>query len=60
MNITILFDNTKQSKKIKNYLDHNIKNVSLSRCNLIIVIGGDGFMLSSLKNTTSIKNLLWN
>ena len=49
INPHILFDNTKQSKKIKNYLDHNIKNVSLSRCNFIIVIGGDGFMLSSLK-----------
>ena len=51
----ILFDNTKQSKKIKNYLDHNIKNVSLSRCNFIIVIGGDGFMLSSLKKYNKYK-----
>ena len=51
----ILFDNTKQSKKIKNYLDHNIKSVSLSRCNFIIVIGGDGFMLSSLKKYNKYK-----
>ena len=29
INPHILFDNTKQSKKIKNYLDHNNKNVSL-------------------------------
>ena len=55
INPHILFDNTKQSKKIKNYLDHNIKNVSLSRCNLIIVIGGDGFMLSSLKKYNKYK-----
>ena len=55
INPHILFDNTKQSKKIKNYLDHNIKNVSLNRCNLIIVIGGDGFMLSSLKKYNKYK-----
>ena len=45
----ILFDNTKTSKKIKNFLDHKIKNISLNKCNIIIVIGGDGFMLSALK-----------
>ena len=45
----ILFDNTKTSKKIKNFLDHKIKNISLGKCNLIIVVGGDGFMLGSLK-----------
>jgi NAD+ kinase len=55
INPHILFDNTKQSTKIKNYLDHNIKNVSLNRCNLIIVIGGDGFMLSSLKKYNKYK-----
>ncbi len=55
INPHILFDNTKQSKKIKNYLDHNIKSVSLGRCNLIIVIGGDGFMLSSLKKYNKYK-----
>ena len=55
INPHILFDNTKQSKKIKSYLDHNIKNVSLNRCNLIIVIGGDGFMLSSLKKYNKYK-----
>ena len=55
INPYIIFDNTKQSKKIKNYLNHNIKNVSLSRCNFIIVIGGDGFMLSSLKKYNKYK-----
>ena len=55
INPHILFDNTKQSKKIKNYLDLNTKNVSLRRCNLIIVIGGDGFMLASLKKYNKYK-----
>mgnify|MGYP001265292575 FL=1 len=51
----ILFDNTKTAKKVKNYLDHNIKNISLNKCNLIIVVGGDGFMLSSLKKYNKYK-----
>ena len=51
----ILFDNTKLSKKIKNFLDHKITNLSLSKCNLIIVVGGDGFMLSSLKKYNKHK-----
>ncbi len=51
----ILFDNTKQSKKIKNFLDNKIENVSLNKCNLIIVVGGDGFMLSSLKKYNKYK-----
>ena len=51
----ILFDNTKLSKKIKNFLDHKIQNISLNKCNIIIVIGGDGFMLSSLKKYNKYK-----
>ena len=51
----ILFDNTKLSKKIKKFLDHKIQNISLNKCNLIIVVGGDGFMLSSLKKYNKYK-----
>ena len=51
----ILFDNTKQSKKIKKFLDHKIQNISLNKCNIIIVVGGDGFMLSSLKKYNKYK-----
>ena len=51
----ILFDHTKTSKKIKNFLDQKIKNISLGKCNLIIVVGGDGFMLSSLKKYNKYK-----
>ena len=51
----ILFDNTKQSKKIKKFLDHKIQNISLNKCNLIIVLGCYGFMLSSLKKYNKYK-----
>tara|TARA_A100001011_G_C14207605_1_gene798516 strand:+ start:52 stop:822 length:771 start_codon:yes stop_codon:yes gene_type:complete len=55
INPHIIFDNTKQSKKIKNFLDHKIKNISLKKSNLIIVVGGDGFMLASLKKYNKYK-----
>ena len=51
----ILFDNTILSKRIKKFLDKKISNVSVLKCNLIIVIGGDGFMLSSLKKYNKFK-----
>ena len=51
----IFFDNTIASKKIKKFLDHKIKNISFNKCNLIIVVGGDGFMLSALKKYNKYK-----
>ena len=51
----IIFDDTKFSKKIKKFLDSKITNLSLNKSNLIIVIGGDGFMLSSLKKYNKYK-----
>ena len=45
----ILCDQTDKSLKIKSELSKKIKNHSLFKSNLIIVIGGDGFMLNSLK-----------
>ena len=47
--IHIVFDNNKLSKKIKNFLIKNLKNYSLKKAELLVIIGGDGFMLSSLK-----------
>ena len=51
----IIFDNNKLSKKIKNFLDKHLKTYSISKSNLIIVIGGDGFMLSILKKYNKFK-----
>ena len=45
----ILFDTTKLSLKIKTFLKKKLGNYAISKSNLIIVIGGDGFMLGSLK-----------
>tara|TARA_Y100000590_G_scaffold111490_1_gene127134 strand:- start:4350 stop:5126 length:777 start_codon:yes stop_codon:yes gene_type:complete len=45
----ILFDQTQRSINIKSSLAKKIKNYPISEANLLIVIGGDGFMLSCLK-----------
>jgi len=51
----IVFDNNKLSKKIKIFLEKHLKTYSISKSNLIIVIGGDGFMLSTLKKYNKFK-----
>ena len=51
----IVFDKNNYSKKIKNFLYKNLKIHSVSNCNLIIVIGGDGFMLETLKKYNKYK-----
>ena len=45
----LVFDKTKSSLKIKSSILKKIKTVSLKKAEIIIVLGGDGFMLQSLK-----------
>ena len=45
----IVFDKNNFSIRIKNFLYKYLTNHSVLKSNLIIVIGGDGFMLSALK-----------
>ena len=47
--IHIVFDKTKSSLKIKSLLIKKIQTTSLKKSNTIIVLGGDGFMLQTLK-----------
>ena len=51
----ILFDKNKLSINIKNFLKKKLGNYSILKSNLIIVIGGDGFMLGSLKKYYKYK-----
>ena len=53
--IHIIFDKTKSSLKIKSYIIKKIKIFSLKKCNIIIVLGGDGFMLQTLKKFYKFK-----
>jgi NAD+ kinase len=53
---TIISDKNKKSLKIKKIILNKIKNIKTLKSNLIIVIGGDGFMLKILKkNKNSSK-----
>ena len=45
----IIFDKNNFSKKIKKFLENNLSTYTLKQSNLLIVIGGDGFMLWALK-----------
>ena len=51
----IISDKNKKSSKIKNLLFKKIKSSHFKKENLIIVIGGDGFMLQTLKRNKSSK-----
>ncbi len=51
----IIFDKNKKSIKIKNLLIKIINKNQFTKKNLIIVIGGDGFMLQALKRNKNLK-----
>ena len=55
VNPFVVSDKNSRSSKIKNAVLKRIKTYSLSRSNLIIVIGGDGFMLETLKKYNKYK-----
>jgi len=55
VNPFIISDKNYRSSKIKNAVLKKIKNHSLAKSNLIIVIGGDGFMLETLKKYNKHK-----
>ena len=51
----IIFDNTKKSIRIRSLINHLIKSSKLQNAKFIIVIGGDGFMLQTLKKFHRFK-----
>jgi NAD+ kinase len=51
----LVFDKTKSSHKIKSLLIKKIKITTLKKSNIIIVLGGDGFMLQTLKKLYKFK-----
>ena len=53
--IQIVSDKNKKSLKIKNLLISKIESASLKKTNVVIVIGGDGFMLQTLKKNKNSK-----
>jgi NAD+ kinase len=55
INVHIISDKNKKSQNIKKLLVNKIKNHQFKQNNLVIVIGGDGFMLQALKKNTNSK-----
>ena len=51
----IFSDKNKKSKKIKFLISKKINLYPLAKANLLIVIGGDGFMLQTLKKNRNLK-----
>ena len=55
--LQIISDKNKKSLKIKNLLLKKIKSYQYNKQNIIIVIGGDGFMLQKLKKNKTSKEI---
>ena len=55
----IISDKNKKSSNIKNLLLKKIKNYSFKQKDLVIVIGGDGFMLKTLKKIKNSSKLFY-
>ena len=53
--IYLVFDKTRNSLKIKSFLKNKIEITTLKKSNIIIVLGGDGFMLQTLKKLYKFK-----
>ena len=57
--IQIISDKNLRSLKIKRSLIKVLKKNEIKRSNIIIVIGGDGFMLQTLKRNKNLKKLFY-
>ena len=57
--VKIISDKNKKSLKIKSILIKKLLASSFSNLDIIIVIGGDGFMLQTLKRNKNSKNLFY-
>ena len=55
-NIQIISDNNSKSLKIKKSLLKIFNNITFKKPNISVVIGGDGFMLQTLKKNQNSKN----
>ena len=55
----IISDNNIKSINIKKYIFKIIKESNIKRNNLVIVIGGDGFMLQTLKKNKKNSNIFY-
>src|SRR6056300_1570164 len=57
--IQIISDKNQKSLKIKSAIQKKINQNKIKRTNITIVIGGDGFMLQTLKKNKKSKNFFY-
>ena len=57
--LNIISDTNYKSLRIKKFLIKNFKHNPFKRPNLIVVIGGDGFMLKTLKKSKKSSNIFY-
>ena len=57
--VYLAFDKTKNSLRIKSLILNKIEVTTLRKSNIIIVVGGDGFMLQTLKRLYKFKKLFY-
>ncbi len=55
----IISDKNSKSLKIKSQIEKAIKEIKFEKSNIVIVIGGDGFMLKTLKKNKKTKKLFY-
>ncbi len=55
----IISDKNNKSLKIKRFVKKSIQDKDFFRKNIVIVIGGDGFMLQTLKKSKKLSNLYY-
>jgi NAD+ kinase len=55
----IIYDKNKNSLRIKNILSKKIRSQKIKKKNLVIVVGGDGFMLQTLKKNKGSNKLFY-
>ena len=55
----IIFDKTLKSIRIRKFFNKKLKLYRLKDANLIIVIGGDGFMLQTLKKYKKMNKFFY-
>ena len=53
--IQIISDKNKKSLKIKSFISKKLSSLNIKKNNVVIVIGGDGFMLQTLKKFYKFK-----
>ena len=58
-NLQIIYDRNKKSRRIRSLLVKEINKKKFTKDNLVIVIGGDGFMLQTLKKNKNSKKLFY-